>query len=315
MASAAAGEPAPLYLDAAAPPAGGRAFWFEGVRGFRLRGAVFAAPSPVGSVVLSGGRGEFIEKYLETIGEWVARGYTVLAHDWRGQGLSQRLDAVRLKGCADGFDDFISDFSRLMELCGADLPEPRIAFGHSMGAALTVAALARGQEGFAAAAVTAPMFGVLVGRNPFARPVARLMARAGFRHAYVEPRPADPFALGFAGNILTHDPDRFARVQRQLAAHPDLALGAVTWGWVDSAFALTGRLARDPMVARLSLPVAVLTAGQEGLVDNAAVGRVTRRLPGARLTHVPQARHEILMETDDVRAVFWREFDALAARL
>jgi len=30
---------------------------------------------------------------------------------------------------------------------------------------------------------------------------------------------------------------------------------------------------------------------------------------------IPGAFHEIMMETDDIRAVFWREFDALAASI
>jgi lysophospholipase len=309
-------DPAPLSApDEMAIPPGGRAFWFEGARGFRLRAALFPAPQPRGSVVLSAGRTEYIEKYLETIAEWVGRGFTVLAHDWRGQGLSQRLAADRLKGCADGFDDFIADFGRLMDAYGADLPGPRIAFGHSMGGALTVAALARKAFEIAGAIVTAPMFGVLVARNPAARPMVWLMSRAGQGHAFVERPPPDPFAIPFEGNILTRDAPRFARIQRHLAAHPDLALGGVTWGWVDSAFALTTSLARDPAVARLALPVTVLEAGEEGLVDNAAVQAVTARLPAARLVRIPDARHEILMETDAVRAIFWRAFDDLAAQV
>ena len=44
------------------------------------------------SVVLFGGRGEFIEKYAtEVVGELLARGFAVLSMDWRGQGLSSRM--------------------------------------------------------------------------------------------------------------------------------------------------------------------------------------------------------------------------------
>ena len=43
-----------------------------------------------GTVVVLGGRAEFIEKYFEVIGELLARDFAVAALDWRGQGGSAR---------------------------------------------------------------------------------------------------------------------------------------------------------------------------------------------------------------------------------
>jgi alpha-beta hydrolase superfamily lysophospholipase len=83
---------APLLDIPEAPlPKGGRAEWVTGADGAKLRAALFPAQAPVrGSIVLSGGRTEPIEKYYETIEDFTARGFVVLAHDWRGQGLSHR---------------------------------------------------------------------------------------------------------------------------------------------------------------------------------------------------------------------------------
>src|SRR5512143_3845690 len=95
-------EFAPFLATPAAPaPAGGEAEWCRGAGGARLRAALFAPPGRArGSIVLSPGRGEPIEKYGEFIGECLARGFVVLAHDWRGQGLSARELPDRLKGHA-----------------------------------------------------------------------------------------------------------------------------------------------------------------------------------------------------------------------
>src|SRR5579862_3798231 len=96
--------PALIGIPEAPVSAGARAIWLTAADGARLRAALFPALGPVaGSVVLSPGRTEPIEKYFETIGELQARGWTVLAHDWRGQGLSQRPLTDRLKGHARGF--------------------------------------------------------------------------------------------------------------------------------------------------------------------------------------------------------------------
>jgi lysophospholipase len=40
--------------------------------------------------------------------------------------------------------------------------------------------------------------------------------------------------------------------------------------------------------------------------------KVAARLPDCRLVEIPEAWHEVLMETDDIRAIWWREFDKLA---
>ena len=59
----------------------------------------------------------------------------------------------------------------------------------------------------------------------------------------------------------------------------------------------------------------MVAAGDDRLVDNRDLRAVTARMPRGRYMEIPGAFHEILQETDDVRAAFWREFDALAAGL
>ena len=68
-------------------------------------------------------------------------------------------------------------------------------------------------------------------------------------------------------------------------------------------------------MAKIEIPITVVAAGDDLLVDNAGVRTVTARLPRGRYVEIPGAYHEILMETDPIRAVFWQEFDALAAPL
>jgi len=62
----------------------------------------------------------------------------------------------------------------------------------------------------------------------------------------------------------------------------------------------------------VTIPVTVIAAGDDLLVDNAALERVAARLPRGRYLEIPGAYHEILQETDEVQSVFWREFDAVA---
>ena len=170
------GEPAPLYgTDAAPVPAGAAAEWFTGAGGARLRAALLAPSGPPrGSVIVSGGRTEPIEKYFEVAGELAARGFTVLMHDWRGQGASQRLLPEPLKGHATGYRDFLTDYAALIAAFEARLPKPWVALSHSMGGCLTALALAKGEDRFAAAVLTAPMFGIF---TPPAAPTSSPITR------------------------------------------------------------------------------------------------------------------------------------------
>ena len=310
-------ESAPLVGTPAAPvPDGATAEWFIGAGGARLRAALFPARGqPRGSVVVSPGRTEAIEKYFETAGALAGRGYVTLVHDWRGQGLADRLLPDRLLGHATGYQDFLTDYDALLAAFEARLPRPWLALGHSMGGCLTLLALAEGERRFAGAVLSAPMLGVQVGAVPrlAARALASIMSTLGRGG---QPVPGSAAAsTPFESNIVTHDRARYARAEALIEACPDLALGLPTWGWLDFAFVATARLAKGAGAARIDIPVVVIAAGDDRLVDNAALEAVTARLPHGRYLEIPGAFHELLQETDDVQAVFWREFDDLAARL
>ncbi|HEX6865860.1 MAG TPA: alpha/beta hydrolase, partial [Caulobacteraceae bacterium] len=156
-------ELAPLVAIAEAPvPDKGTAEWFSGADGERLRAASFFPDGQArGSVVVSPGRTEPIEKYFEVVQELLDRGFAVVAHDRRGQGLSHRPLPDRLKGHAAGFKSYVSDYGRLLDAFEGRLPKPWIALGHSMGGCLTLLALAHGeQRRFKAAILSAPMLGL-----------------------------------------------------------------------------------------------------------------------------------------------------------
>lgn len=310
---------APLLDIPEAPvPPGGEAHWFKGAGGARLRGAIFTPPGqPRGSVVLSPGRSEVIEKYYEVVGELMDRGFVVVVHDWRGQGLSHRLLPDRLKGHAVGFADFVADYVALVDYFAPQMPRPWIAVGHSMGGCLTTLALAQGQaERFVGAFLSAPMLGLLTPGRPKGptRALAWLMARLQGAN-YILNQPGDPHGSPFEGNILTHDPGRYARTLAQLTACPEMRLGAGTWSWLDFAFSASAWLKRSPQVAALDIPVLVLGAGLEALVDNEDQKLIVARMPKGEWRKIPGAYHELFQETDDIRAQVWAAFDGFVEPL
>lgn len=311
-------QPARLVSTPDAPiPQGGAAEWVAALGGVRLRAALFPANgAPRGSVVLSPGRTEAIEKYFEVVGELQARGFTVLVHDWAGQGLSTRLLADPLLGHARGWRRFMGEFQAVLSAFEARLPRPWVALGHSMGGGLTTLALVEGESRFAAAVLSAPMLGVkLGGRSPAM--MAAVAAAMGFvgRGGMLPLPQTDPLNEVFAHNVLTHDAARFARSAAIIAAAPELRLGGPTWGWIGFALALAAQVARPGAMERIAIPLTAVIAGDERLVENAAVRRAVGRAPKGQVIEVEGAYHEVLMETDDRRATFWRAFDETVSGL
>ena len=105
------------------------------------------------------------------------------------------------------------------------------------------------------------------------------------------------------------------RWRDQLRACPDLALAGVTWGWLAFAFAAMGELARPGALDAVDIPVLAFIAEGDRIVDTRAQRAMLGRLKTGRIVEVPGSRHEILMETDARRALFWAEFDAFAEPL
>ena len=312
-------EPAPLIAipDAPVPP-GAEAAWFTGVGGAQLRAALFTPRRRArGSIVLSGGRTEPIEKYFEVIQDLLDRDFVVLAHDWRGQGLSHRTLSDPLKGHAEGAKPFMDDFKILLDTYAARLPKPWVAMGHSMGGCLTLLAMSQGEGRFAGAILSAPMLGVKTGGRSAA--AARIMVQVakafGRSKRYLLNDPGKPFDDVFDTNVLTHDRRRYARACAQLAAEPKLALGAPTWGWLDFALKATAELARPERLSHITVPVIILSAEDDKLVDNAAQQAAARHLPQGKFINVPGAFHEILMESDPMRNLFMKALDALTGRV
>ena len=284
--------------------------------GGRLRYACWNVPGTArGTVVVLTGRGEFIEKYAtEMTGELLGRGYAVIAMDWRGQGLSDRALADRNKGHIDKFTTYMADLRLFLDqIVIPAAPRPILAVCHSMGAHIVLRELAENGSGpFAAALLVAPMSGLR--REAMLRSALMVMPEIPlFDERYLF--GTGPFVLlaqEFNSNFVTHDERRYRFTEQWFAADPRLALGGPTLGWARQAVhSMTAALAPG-YLERIDLPLLLISAGQDRLIDSTTHGPLAARLRHAEHLTIADARHEVMMETDDLRAVFWDAFDRLA---
>jgi lysophospholipase len=115
-----------------------------------------------------------------------------------------------------------------------------------------------------------------------------------------------PWRPGEAGEQrqrwLTSDTARYGDEAWWVGQYPGLALGGVTWGWLDDAFASIAELCAPGVIERVALPVLVMIPETDALVDSAAARRIAARLPAGELAVFDGAGHELLREADAMRS-------------
>ncbi|MBE3637506.1 alpha/beta fold hydrolase [Mangrovicoccus algicola] len=292
---------APFFAAESGAPPGAGAVWRRTPDGVRLRIGVLARGTR-GTVLCFPGRTEYLEKYGPTARDLEAAGYSMVAIDWRGQGLADRLLPDAALGHVGRFSDYQADVAALTaHAAEAGLPRPWFLLAHSMGGAIGLEALEAGLA-VRAAVFTAPMWHVTI--PPLARPAARIIPplaeRLGLwrralpgmsRHAYI--LQADP-----ADNLLTGDAGTFRWFRSHLRNHPELALAAPTLRWFSEAMRACDRLNRAPLP---DLPARVFLGSRERIVSTQSIRAQVARWPGAELVELAEGRHEVLMEAPPLR--------------
>ena len=299
-----------------APPAGGEERALVAVDGVGLRAAVWRAETPRGTVVLLGGRTEFIEKYYETMRDLRALGFAVATMDWRGQGGSERQLDDPLKGHIDDFALFERDFAVFLTQVLADFPRPWIGLCHSMGAGIMLRIAHQGRCPFDRLVCTAPMVAIHGLADPrLLRWLAEALDGIGLGGVYAPGAGGRRSYLTkpFENNVLTSDPVRFARMAAFVRAHPSLALGGPTVGWIHAGFRLMREFAQPDYPRAITVPTLVIASGADRVVDTRAIERFASRLRAGHLIVIDGARHEIMMERDVYRDLFFKAFDAFAS--
>jgi len=289
--------------------------------GKRLRTGLWDAapgPPPRGVCVLLSGQTEFLEKYDEVAGELSARGFTVAALDWRGQGGSDHLGDDPLKVHVNDFADYDADLATFMDEVVKPLTaKPPLVLAHSMGGHVLMRTLHDRPGLFAAAVATAPMMRALTRGYPpvIARAVCLVENLSGQKNAWVwGMAERDPLKLSFEDNAVTSDRARFARNQSYLVAQNDIRLAGPTWGWLEAAYRSMNRTMSKGYAEAITTPLLIVGAGRDRIVDTSAAHEFASRLPNGTYLEIPDAEHEILMEKDSIRARFWAAFDAFVGK-
>lgn len=264
-----------------------------------------------GSILFQTGRADVFEKYLESFSYWHDAGWSVTSLDWRGQGGSGRLSGDARVGHIDDFDRWITDLAAFWPQWCAATPGPHVVIGHSMGGHLILQALLESAIHPDAAILVAPMTGL---RGPigarWAEPIVRFLRNRGDPARAAWKAGERPGPKHERQAILTSDRSRYEDEQWWYEQSPEIKLGPPSWAWLSEAYASTREQRADRRLATLNVPILMLVADADELVDAEASVAIAARLPDARLVRFGrEAAHEILRESDAVRDRAMAEID------
>lgn len=260
-----------------------------------------------GTIVVLPGLSEFGEKYIETAKYLAEQGYDFYVIDWAYQGRSSRLEESPNKRHSDGYDTDVSDLHYLVKnVIGSD--KPLFMIGHSMGGNIGFRYTLKYSDVFKAAAFSAPMFGIKAVKF-FPWPVRTFLARSTpFIGSSYIPGGKDWHKREMKANrdnIFTRDTKRNDVHDAWCQANPQLKVGSPTFQWLYESLLSIDHL--DNNADQSKTPILIAIAGEEDLVDNDAIYNLAKKIKNAKVLELPTARHEILMETDDVRNHFLAE--------
>lgn len=301
------------------PPQGAEVIWYEGRNGSKLRmlyaPAAANGPKSDGAearalAIVCPGRTEFIEKYFEVARDLQAKGFAVAVFDWPGQGLSGRQHRNPLAGHIRSYGVYVDALVRGLEKIASRAPKRWVILAHSMGGTIALEALRKRKLSVSAAAFSSPMWGIPIWffQGFYAR-LARIFGFGGMLAR--QPGPEETFE----GNPLTHHEPRW-RIYRDLVeAEPKLAVGEPTVAWVVASLNVMREFFEPTALDHLrNLPALIAIASDESIVKKSSQRKLARRFREGKVVTVEGAAHEILMETDERRAVFWKAFDDMCRR-
>jgi lysophospholipase len=294
-------------IDRRAIPAAAVESLWTAADGYQLRRIDWpgAGSAPRGSILFFPGRGDFYEKYLETLEQWHRAGWRVTAVDWRGQAGSGRLGKDAVTGHIEDFGIWVDDLARFWASWMQVTPGPHVLAAHSMGGHIVLRALVDSRVAPDAAVLSAPMTGM----NgpplplPLLHTVARFMCTAGdpSRQAWKWSEKPGELPSGRA-DLLTHDPDRYGDEVWWRTHRPQLVMGPASWRWIERAYASWRKLEEPGALEAVTTPVLFLSTASDKLVSHEANLRAVKRLTkGEMVAFGDEAHHEILREADVVR--------------
>ena len=262
-----------------------------------------------GTILLQQGHNEFIEKYFETIQEFLDRNYCVISFDWRGQGMSDHeLKAIH-KAYIRNYKRHDMDIKYILDnIIKDNFPEPLIGIGHSMGGCLMLSAFHDHPGIFSKGILSAPMLGFK--NEKFLRAASSLMNFFREDTDYLlGSKPNMGKEVTYNENDLTTDPLRYKRIIDLVRKHPNIRLWGVTNAFAKAVDQRFKTIRKNGWAEKIDLKILFIINNNDRVVDSNKINVMKKRLKNSHIIEFEETEHEIFMEKNHHRKEMWEKLD------
>ncbi len=284
-------------------------------QGFDIRFGHVSPENPEAIIVCLPGLGEFCEKYFEVAHDVLAQNMAFWVIDWPCQGQSERMLEDPQKRHSAGYEierDVLHDlFQNHIEPSNKEGVVCAM-LAHSMGGNIGLHYLSQYPWVFQCAAFSAPLFGVKEFEN-IPPPLPQIITKIGkfFFSALYAPKQK-PWSKELRdlekNKTYSHDEKREEIHNAWCLLNPNLQVGGATWQWLYETVKSCSLLKTKKILPFIQAHCLIASAGQENMVANRAIEKISKQLFHAKHITFEDAFHEIIMEKDEIRSVFFNEF-------
>lgn len=274
----------------------------------KLNYYIFTQGTPKANVVIVHGMAEFIGKYREYIRYLNLAGYRVFFLEQRGHGYSEgklpEHDVIYI----DSYGTYVKDLHRFMEavvkpnLNGL----PLMMIAHSMGGCIGTLYLEEHPGIVRGAVLSSPMmkmkgadyppivvsligiFGILTGKSKKLAP---------------NQKHFDPGAV--VDNSSAISPARFEYQLSMRRKDPHYQTCGASLSWAVASMKASRKAVKN--AGKLSIPITVMTAGSDHLIDPSGYEAFGKKVPGAVFKAYDNSRHEIFNADDVTRIQYFTD--------
>ncbi len=288
---------------------------FEASDGTELNYYNACPENPRAAVVIVHGMAEFFGKYREYVYYLYQAGYNVFFMEQRGHGYSGGKAPEHDVIYIDNYDTYVEDLHHFVkdEVKPKTGSLPLLMIAHSMGGCVGTLFLEKHPEYFDAAILSSPML-KMKGAD-YSAPVQellRLYALLTGKMKKLAPNQKhfNPDAKVEGSSAIS--PARFYYQLGLRKKDPHYQMTGASFGWALSSMKATAKVIRN--AGRIRIPVTVMTAGCDHLIDPAGYEAFRSKVPQALFHPYENSRHEIFNSDDESRRQYFADVIATLDR-
>ena len=276
----------------------------------RLYYEIYCPEHAYGSIVVSHGFCETIEKYKEVIYYFAKMGFQVYLADQRGHGRSLRDTSHPNMVHINRFEDYTETLHKFI----TSIVRPRAGslplylYAHSMGGGIGALYLETYPDIFQKAILTSPMLAISMGPVPtfLAKALGYVMVKLGKEECYAPGQHA--FIPGEkweeSGSSCE---ERFNYYQRKKEKTPLFQNCGSSYSWAYRSLCACSQITKKKNCEKIAIPVLVFQSKNDTFVKASAIRKFVQNTSTARLVPINGSRHEIYNSHQEVLIPYYQE--------